>query len=148
MEIYLYAGILAKMVTNTHIGGKWTWQGAKGPTCHIGRCHIGTTRCPSCPFHITDPWERLPKPSQALIQCRFAPMVMMEWSWIRGSTVMDLEPSNRPWNRLTYQILICVDFPTTFGSQPRPYDRKAVKSRAGWCPYHAAPCPSYFHRLT
>ena len=77
------------------------WQGAKGPTCHAGQCHIGVTWCPTCPFHITDPWERLPKPSQALIQCRFAPMVMMEWSWIHGSTVMDLQWS---WIHCVYQF--------------------------------------------
>ena len=148
MEIYLYAGILAKMVTNTHIEGKWTCQGAKGPSCHAKQCHIAVARCPTCPFHVTDPWERLPKPSQALIQCRFAPMVTIEWSWIHGSTIMDLEPSNQPWNCLTYQISTCADFTTTFGSQPRPYDRKAVNSRAGRRPYHAARCPSYLHHLT
>jgi len=78
----------------------------------------------------------------------FASMVMMEWSWIRGSTVMDLEPSNRPWNRLTYQISTCADFTTSFGSQPRPYDRKAVNSRAGRRLYHATQHPSHLHHLT
>ena len=112
-------------------GGKWTWQGGQGPTCHVCRPHHGAARCAKWPSHITDLRERLPKPSQALIQCRFAPMVMMEWFWVHGSTVMDLEPSNRPWNRLTCQISTCADFTTAFGSQPRPYDRKAVKSRAG-----------------
>jgi hypothetical protein len=34
------------------------------------------------------------KPSLASILSRFAPKVMMEWFWIHGSTVMDLEPSN------------------------------------------------------
>jgi len=31
MEKYLYAGILAKMVKNTHKGSKWAWQGGRGP---------------------------------------------------------------------------------------------------------------------
>ena len=129
-------------------GGKWTWQGGEGPTCHVVRPHHGATRCAKWPFHITDPKERLPKPSQALIQCRFALVVMMKWSWIHGSTMMDLEPSNRPWNCLTYPILSCADFTTTFGSQSRPYNRKTVKSRANRRPYHAAQRPSYLHRLT
>jgi hypothetical protein len=62
---------------------------------------------------------------------RFASMATIEWSWIPGSIVILLEGSNRPWNRLTYQILTYANFTTAFGSQTRPYDRKAVKSRAG-----------------
>jgi hypothetical protein len=128
---YNLDGFVTKMVTNTHIVGKWMWQGGQEPTCHAGQPHHGATRCPTCPFHVTDPWERSSKTSPALILSRFAPMVMMEWSWIHGSTVMDLEPSNRPWNRLTSQIFACAAFTTAFGSQPRPYDGKAVKSYVG-----------------
>ena len=62
---------------------------------------------------------------------QFASMVMMEWSWIHGSTVMDLDPSNQPWTQLTDQIFTCAAFITTFGSQPRTYDRKVVQSNAG-----------------
>jgi hypothetical protein len=73
---------------------------------------------------------------------RFASMVTMEWSWIHGSTVMDLEPSNRPWNHFTGQIFTHATFTPALGSQPRPYDQKAVKSRAGRCPTYAARCPT------
>jgi hypothetical protein len=73
---------------------------------------------------------------------RFASMVMTVWSWIHGSTIMDLEPSNRPPNQFPVQIFACATSTTAFGSQPRPYDRKVVKSRAGPCPHHAAWHPS------
>jgi len=121
--------------------------GGQGPTCHASRPHHDAARCPTCPFHITDPWERSSKPSPALILSWFAPMVTMEWSWIHGSTVMDLEPSNRPLNLLIGQIFTRATFTTVFGSQPNHYDRKAVQSNAGRCPYHAAWCPSYLHHL-
>jgi hypothetical protein len=74
-------------------------------------------------------------------------MVMMEWSWIHGSTVMDVEPSNQPPNHFTCQILTYADFTTAFGSQPRPYDQNVVKSRVGWRAYHAAQRPT-FTKLT
>jgi hypothetical protein len=74
---------------------------------------------------------------------RFASMVMMQWSWIHGSTDMDLEPSNRLPNHFTCKISTCANFTTAFESQPRPYDRKAVKSRAGRCPYHATRRPTF-----
>ena len=135
------------MVINTHIGGKWTWQGDKGPICHDSRCHIGTAQCPTCPFHITDLWERSSKPSPALILSRFAPMVTMDWSQIHGSTVIDLEPSNQPLNHLTNQIFTRAAFTTTFGSQPRPYNRKVVESYTGRCPYHVAQHPCLLHQL-
>ena len=41
---------------------------------------------------------------------QFASMVMMEWSWIHGSTIMDLDPSNRPPNHFTCQISTCANF--------------------------------------
>ena len=81
------------MVKKMDKGGKWMWQGGQGPTCHAGQPHHGSTHCAMWPSHITDLWERLPKPSQMLIQCRFTSMVTMEWSWIHRSTIMDLEPS-------------------------------------------------------
>ena len=70
MEIYLYAGILAKMVTNTHIEGKWMWQEALGPLGNTGRLHNGTAQPPKCHLgtgHVTNPWELLHKLSYALI---------------------------------------------------------------------------------
>jgi len=79
MENYLYVGILAKMVQNIYKGGKWMWQGALGSLGHIGWCHIGASRCPTCPCNITDPWERSSKASPPLIVSSFAPRDMMEW---------------------------------------------------------------------
>jgi len=70
MEIYLYVGILDKMVTNTHIGGKWTWQEALGTLGLTDRPHKGAARPPKCHLgtgHVTDPWEMLHKLSHALI---------------------------------------------------------------------------------
>ena len=70
MEIYLYARILTKMVTNTHIGGKWTWQealGALGPTDRPHKCVAQPPKCHLGTGHITDPWELLHKLSHALI---------------------------------------------------------------------------------
>jgi hypothetical protein len=136
------------MVKKMDKGGKWTWQGGQGATCHTDWPHHGTARCPTCPFHINDPWERSSKPSPALILSPFAPMVMMVWSWIHGSTITDLDPSSRPWNRLTGQIFACATFTIAIGSQPRPNDQKAMKSRASRRPYHVARRPSNLHCLT
>ena len=85
---------MCKMLKKMDKGGKWTWQGGHRPTCHTGRPHHGVAQCPTCPFHVTDLWERSSKPSPTLILSRFAPMVMMEWSWIHGSTIKGLEPFN------------------------------------------------------
>ena len=121
------------MVKKMDKGGKWMWQGGQGPTCHDDRPH---RRCPMC--QVARPHHRSMGAAPQALPCVdlswFASMVMMEWSWIHGSNVMDLQPSNRPPNQFTYQILTCADFTTTFGSQPRPYDRKAVKSRAAGAP--------------
>jgi hypothetical protein len=71
MKDYLYAGILAKTLQNTHIGGKWTWQGGHGPICRVSRCHLGAARPHKWRYHVTDPWEKLYKAYLASIQCRF-----------------------------------------------------------------------------
>ena len=88
------------MVKKMDKGGKWTFQGGQGPTCHAGQPHHGSTHCAMWPSHITDPWERLPKPSHTLILSQFAPMDEMEWLWIHRPTVIHLGASNRPTNRL------------------------------------------------
>jgi hypothetical protein len=41
---------LCKMVKKMDKGGKWTWQGGQGPTCHSGQPHHGTARCPHLPI--------------------------------------------------------------------------------------------------
>jgi hypothetical protein len=108
----------------------------------------GPTRAPLGPhvLHWHCPHHRFvgaaPQALPSVDLSRFASMVTMEWSWIFGSTVMDLEPSNRTWNYLTGQIFTRAAFTTAFGSQPRPYDRKAVKSRVGRCPTYAARRPT------
>ena len=153
MEIYLYVGNLSK---NKQKGDKYrhmetSGRGRKprplGPTSHPTRAPpdppCATLHCP-CHRSVGAAPQALP----SIDLSQFASMATMEWSWIQGSTVMDLEPSNRPWNRFTDQIFTCAAFTTTFGSQPRPYDRKAVKSRVGRRPYHAARRPCYLHRLT
>ena len=149
MEIYLYGGIIAKLVQHSEENGQGRqvdMAGRLGPTCHVARGHHGAARCAKWPDHVINPWERLPKPSQALIQCQFAPRVRMERPWITWSTVIHMEAFNQPWNRFTCQISTCAGFTTTFGSQPRPYNQKAVESYAGRRPYHAAQSPSLLHR--
>jgi hypothetical protein len=148
MDIYLYAGNLSK---NKQKGDKYGHMETSGrgrkPCGHLGhrpaplRCypapHVWPWHCPCHRFMGATP-QALPRVDLS----RFASMVTMERSWIHGSTVMDLKPSYWPWNRLTSQIFTCATFTTTFGSQPRPYDQKAVKSRASRHPTYIARCPT------
>jgi len=103
------------------------WQGAMGPLGHVGRRNLGAARRPMWPFHITYPWESLPKASPPLIQCRFASKAKMESPWIHGSTVIDLEGSNR----LPARIIALTAMQPPLGSHLVSLDAEVVEPRAG-----------------
>jgi hypothetical protein len=99
-------------VVGSH-GTTWAHQSAllrHRPGPHVQPWH--------CPRHQSMGAASQALPSIDLSQ--FASMVMMKWSWIQGSTVMDLEPSNRPPNHITGQIFTRATFTTAFGNHQGP----------------------------
>jgi hypothetical protein len=123
-----------------------TWRqmdntGRLGATWAHRPAPFGRRSAPQVPWHLPrhQSMGATPQALPCVDLSQFASMVMM----IHGSTIIDLEPSNRPPNHFTGQIFARAAFATTFGSQPRPYDRKAVKSRADQRPTYAAWRPTF-----
>jgi hypothetical protein len=148
MEIYLYAGNLSK---NKQKGDKYGLMETSGRDRktwgHLGPL-TDPTRAPLVPPCATLALSMSPIHGSCSIS---SPMHWFKSVCINGHDGMVLDAwvhyhglgapqlTSKP---LYLQISTCVYFTTTFGSQPRLYNQKVVKSRADRRPYHAAQCPS------
>ena len=117
------------------------------PFGHVSQRHLGTRQCPRGLCYVTDPSERSSKASPPLVLCWFASRVKIEWPWIHGSTVIDLEPSSRPWNPLPMQITDIPAMQPPLGSDPSPLEGKAVEPRAGRRPLASFGAQGTTHHL-
>jgi hypothetical protein len=142
---------ISKKVTNMDTWRQADVAGSLGTTWAHRPAPLGHRMAPHVPpWHC--PHHRSMGASPQALPCVdlswFASMVMMEWSWIHGSTVKDLEPSNQPPNHITSQIFTRAAFTTTFGSQPRPM----IERRWNQGPASALPtppgAPTSLHRLS
>ena len=64
LEIFGHAGKPYKNIKNQALEAIWSKVGHYRP---LG----GAARCPTCPYHITDPWEKSSKASPPLISSQF-----------------------------------------------------------------------------
>jgi hypothetical protein len=90
------------MVTNTHIGGNWTWQEALGPLEPIGRPHKGTARPPSATLALaTSPIHGSYSTSSPM--CWFKSVcinghdAMVLDPWVHWHGLGALQPTSKPF---------------------------------------------------
>jgi hypothetical protein len=130
----------------TKVWPKW-WQTRTKEASGHGRATCPTGQCPRS--HLGATWHF----TMSLICGSYPRSNVKSWSKLvctDGRDGVDADPpahrhthggSNRPWNRLTGQVLACGGFTTAIGSQPAPLTAKMVHPRVGRCPYAAAQRP-------
>jgi len=71
LEIFGHAGKPYKNIKNQALEAIWSNVGHHRPLGGATWPHKDVARCPTCPCHITDPWERSSKASPPLISSWF-----------------------------------------------------------------------------
>ena len=145
MEIYLYAGIIAKLVQNSEENG----QGRQVDVAERPGAHMPRRLAPWCRPVCQVAWpchRSVGATPQALSSvdpmsvCTDGHNGVVLDPWVHCHGLGALQPTP---NHFTCKISTCADFTIAFGSQPGPYNRKVVKSRAGRRHYHAARRPTF-----
>jgi hypothetical protein len=126
----------------TCIGGNGTWQGGRGPTCHVSRRHLASPDGPN-PCHVTNPREGLHTASPPLIQVGLIQRMTLSCLRSTGPLSYTWRGPNRPPNRLTRweTDLPAMQLPSR--GHPSPLDGEAVQWTVGrlWPKSADAPPP-------